>query len=107
MSYEPAALPTWDRPVMGIDIFNHIAGNKSLKIARGHRARVHRSVMDGLRVWQNNNHLFRALGKSSFYGLRHVNLVTPLLSTNGITVKGVHHRVAPRLLANIAGRQEH
>ena len=76
------------------------------EIAGGRGARIHRAVVDGLRVGQHHDHLLRALCEGALDGLRHVDLVGPLLGANRVAVQRVDHRVAARVLFGIAGRQK-
>ena len=63
--------------------------------------------MHRLRIGQHDDHLFRALCKRAFDGLRHMDFVRPLFGSDGIAVQGVHDRVAARLVMRVARRQEH
>jgi hypothetical protein len=62
--------------------------------------------MHCLGIGQHDNHFFCALGKGSLNRLRHVDLVAPLLSTNGKTVQSIHNRVAAMLVLVVAWRQK-
>lgn len=78
-----------------------------LEIPGRDRARIHRAVVQRLRVGQDDDHLLRAPGEGAFDGLRHVYFAGPLLGADGVTVQGVQYRVAPRLLPGVARRQKH
>ena len=103
---QAAARPIGDRPVVGVDVGDHVLRDELLEVSRGHRARVHRAVVDGLRVGQHDDHLVRALGERAFDGLRHVDLVGPLLGADRVAVQRVDDRVAARRVRRIARRQK-
>ncbi len=96
-----------DRPVVRIDVGDHVVRDEPLEVAGGHRARVHGAVVRRFRVGQHDDHLLGALGERAFDRLRYVDLAGPLLGADGVAVQRVHDRVAPRLVLRIARRQEH
>src|SRR5207302_612526 len=65
-----------------------------------------RSVMDGLRIGEDHDHLLGALRESAFYGLRYMDFMGPLLRANGISMKCIDNRIPPRSLLRIAGREK-
>ena len=87
-----------DGPVMRVDVSDQIVRDELLEIPCGDRTRIHGTIVQRLRVRQHHDHLFGALGESAFDGLRHVDLVAPLLGANGITVQGINDRIAPGFL---------
>src|SRR5206468_526556 len=62
VTHQPAACPLGYGAVMRIDICDHIVRDEALEIARGHRTRIHRSVVHGLRIRQDDDHLLSATG---------------------------------------------
>ena len=106
MAHQAAAGPLGDRAVVRVDVGHHVVRDEVLEIACRHRTRIHRAVVHGLRIGQHHDHLLRALRECALDGLRHVDLVRPLLGADRITVQRIDHRVAPGLLSGIAGRQE-
>ena len=106
VTYQPAARAVGKRAVMRVNVGDKIVGDEVLKIARRDRTRVHGAVVHGLGVGQNHDHLLRALRESPFDGLRHVDLVSPLLRADRVTVQRINHRIAALLVLLVAGRQE-
>jgi len=62
--------------------------------------------MHGLRIREYDDHLFCALSESSFDCLRHMDLVSPLLRTDGVPVQCVNNRIAARFLLRVTGREK-
>ena len=89
---------------MGVNIRDHIVRYELLKVAGRDGTGVHGAVVDGLRVGQNNDHFFDALGKSAFNRLRNVNLLRPLLGADRVTVESIYDRVTASLFCPVAGR---
>ena len=104
---QAAARSIGDRPVVGVDVGDHVVRDEPLEVARGHRARVHGAVVRRLRVGQHDDHLPSALREGAFDRLRHVDLAGPLLGADGVAVQRIDDRVAPGLVRRIARRQEH
>ena len=104
--YPPIEWPIRPRLVKRVYIRNHVVSNEVFKVACGHRTRIHRTVINGLGVWQHDNHLFRALGECAFNCLWYMNLMRPLLGADGVTVQGINHGIAPMFVYVVAGRQE-
>jgi hypothetical protein len=52
------------------------------------------AVVHGLGIGQNHDHLLRALREPAFNGLRHVDLVSPLLRADRVAVQRINHRIA-------------
>ncbi len=77
-----------------------------LEIAGRHGTRIHRPVVQGLRIRQDHDHLFRALREGAFDRLRHVDFVRPLFGADGVTVQRVDDGIAARFFLRIAGRQK-
>src|ERR1035437_5003492 len=89
MADEAAAPATRNGAVVRVYVGHHIVSDVVLKVTGGGRAGIHRSVINGLRIRKNDNHLMRPLRECAFYGLRDVNLVRPLFGANGVTVQRV------------------
>ena len=53
------------------------------------RVRVHRAVVDGLGVWEDDNHLIRAASECAFDGLREVDFLRPLIGSDGVAMQRV------------------
>ena len=104
---QPAALPAGDRPIVPVDVRHDVARDVVFEIAGGHRAGVHRAVVHGLRVRQDDDHLVRALGKRPLDRLRHVDLLRPLLRTNRVAMQRVDDGIAARAVLVVARRQKH
>src|SRR5205085_8414462 len=107
MPYQPTGQPVRDRPVMRVNVGDHIARDIVFKISGGDRTRIHRAVVHGLGIGQHDDHLFRALGESAFDSLWDVNFLAPLFSPDGITVQSIDDRVATGLLLPVTRRQEY
>ena len=103
---QAAALAVGDGAVMRVDVGDEIVRDEILKVAGGHRTRIHGAVVDGLRVGQHDDHLFGALRECAFDGLRHVDLVRPLLGADGVAVQRVDDGIAAVSCPGVAGRQE-
>ena len=91
---------------MRVDIRDHVVRDELLEIAGGDRTRIHRTVVHRLRIRQDDDHLFCALGKGAFDRLRHVDFVGPLLGADGVTVQRIHDRIAAVFVFAVARRQE-
>ena len=94
-------------PVMRVDIGDHIVGDVVFKIAGGRRTRIHRTVVDSLRVRQDDDHFFCALDECAFDRLRHVDFTRPLCGSNEEAVQRIDDWIVPMLVLLVAGRQEH
>ena len=111
--YPPMECPTRprlrairQRAVVRIDVRHDIVRDEVLKIPRRHGARIHRTVMDGLRIGQNDDHLLCALRERSLQRLRHMDLMRPLLGSNGVAMQRIHHGIAAMRILCIAGRKK-
>ena len=107
MPDKAAALAIGNRAVVCVDVCNDVVPDEFLEVPGSDRARVHRTVVDRFGVGQDDDHFLRALRKRTFDGLRHVNLMRPLLGTNGVTVQRIDHRIAALRVFVVAGRKKH
>ena len=89
---QAAAHAVGNRAVVRVDVGHDIVRDELLEVAGRDRARIHRPVVDRLGVGQHHDHLLRALRERAFDGLRHVDLVRPLLRADGIAVQRIDHR---------------
>ena len=104
---ESPALALRNRTVMRIDVCDQVSSDEQLEITGGHGGtRIHRAVVQCLRIGQHNDHFLSALSESTFYRLRHMDFVAPLLSADEITVECIHNWIAAGFLLGIAGRQK-
>src|SRR5437867_4321639 len=90
-----SALMVRNRAVMCIDVCDQATSNELLEIAGGHGTRIHRTVVQRLRIGQHYDHFFRALREGAFDRLRYMDFMGPLLGADGETVQGVDDRIAP------------
>jgi hypothetical protein len=72
-----------------VDVGDQIARDELLEVPGRDGTRIHRAVVQRLRVGQDDDHLFSAPGESAFYRLRHVYFARPLLGADGIAVQGI------------------
>ena len=103
---EAAAGAIGNRAVMRIDVGDDIVPDEFLEVAGSDGARVHRAVVDGFGIGQDDDHLVRAQRERAFDGLRYMNLVRPLLGADGVAVQRVDHRIAALLVFLVAGRKK-
>src|ERR1035437_1184927 len=104
---QAAACSIWNRAVMSVDVLDNIVSDELLEVSGSDRTRIHGTVVQGFRIGQHDDHLFRALGKSAFNRLRNVNLVSPLFSADGIAMQRIYDWVASRLFLGVTRRQKH
>src|ERR1035438_3537044 len=104
MADEAAALAVGNGAIVRVHVGHYIASDVVLEITGGGRAGIHRSVINGLRIRKNDNHLMRPLRECAFYGLRDVNLVRPLFGADGVTVQRVDDGIAALLVFFVTWR---
>ena len=83
---------------------HQIVRNKLFKISCSDRTGIHGAVVHGLGIRQHNDHLFSALCKSAFDGLRYLDFVGPLFGADEITMQRIYYGIASRFLLGVAGR---
>ena len=96
----------WQGAIVRVDVSDEIVRNEVLEVAGSDRARIHGTVVDRLRVWENDDHLLCTLRKGPLDRLRHVDLMRPLLGSNRVTMQSVHDGKPAMLILRVARRQK-
>src|SRR5690242_14385553 len=104
---EAPALALRNRTVMRINVCDQVSSDEQLEITGGHGTRIHRTVVERLRIGQHYDHFFRALRKGAFDRLRYMDFMRPLLGADGETVQSVNNWIASGLFLGITRGKEH
>src|ERR1051325_6765076 len=92
---------------MGVNVSHDITRNKLLEISCRNRAGIHRTVVNGLGIRQDDDHLLRPLRERALDRLRDMDLVTPLLCPYRITMQSINDRIASGFFLCVTWRQKY
>ena len=106
MADEAAAGGDGDGTVVRVNIDDEIVRDEVLKVARGDGTGVHGAAVDGFGVGEDHDHLVGPEREGAFDGLRHMNLVRPLLCADKESVQCVNDGIAASLADGVAGRKK-